>query len=104
MPGPVSAQGPEFKLIWQVQRTHGDSSELSSRFGGRAVSHPHDPRLDFGPCGCRASVAAWPGVFCPYFTDSVECALGPAGEACGEQRGFVRSVSVRTIDIQKRMT
>lgn len=49
-------------------------------------------------------MAAWPGVFCPYFTDSVDCALGPAGDACGEQRGFVRSVSVRTIDIQKRMT
>ena len=50
------------------------------------------------------SVAAWPGVSCPYLTDSVECAFGPVGDTGGEPCRFAGSVPVRTINIQKTMT
>lgn len=82
----INAQGPESKQIWQVQPRHRDGAELSSRCGGQAVSsllcNPHltSDRVAAGP----PSVAAWPGVFCLYLTDSVECAFGPAGDAGGK--------------------
>ena len=50
------------------------------------------------------SVAAWPGVFYPYLTDSVERAFGPVGDTGGKPCCFAGSVPVRTIDIQKTMT
>ena len=106
MPCLVNVQRPESKQIRQVQPRHGDSAELSSRCGGRVLSsllcNPHltSDRVAAG----SPSVAAWPGVFCPYLTDSVECAFGPAGDAGGKPCGFAGSVPVWTIDIQKTMT
>lgn len=82
MPCLVNAQGPESKQIWQMRPRHGESTELSSRCGDRAVSSLLcNPLCDFRPCGWGPpSEAAWPGVFCPYLTDSVVCAFRPAGD------------------------
>lgn len=106
MPRLVNAQGPESKQIWQMRPRLGESSELSSRCGGSAESSLLCNLLcDFRPCGRGPpSVAAWPGVFCPYLTDSIVCAFRPAGDTGGKPCGFAGSVPVWTIDIQKTMT